>query len=284
MSAAIVETLKMIKIEHSIFALPFALVSAFLAAGGMPPMRILALILCAMVLARSAAMAFNRYVDAELDAANPRTALRSIPAGRLSRRYAVGFTLVCSLLFFLVAWQLNPLALSLAPFMLAILLGYSLTKRFTAWCHIVLGLALGLSPLGAWVAVRGEFSWIPVLLGLAVMGWTAGFDIIYACQDIAFDRKHRLHSIPTRLGVKGALLVSRLLHVAMITLLGYLGHALMLPWPFWIGLAAVFGCLIYEHALVWGGDLTKVDMAFFTMNGVVSLVFGAMTITGILIQ
>lgn len=283
MSGAFGETMKMIKIEHSIFALPFALVSAFLAADGLPPWRVLGLILCAMVLARSAAMAFNRWVDADLDAANPRTAARSIPAGRLSKGYALGFTLICAGLFLLVCYLLNPLALKLAPLMLAVLLGYSLTKRFTALCHFILGLALGLAPLGAWVAVTGQLSWLPVWLGVAVTAWTAGFDIIYACQDIDFDRKTALHSVPSRLGVMRSLWLARLLHFSMVALLVWFGLHLALAWPYWLGIAAVIACLAYEHALVWGGNLEKVDMAFFTMNGVVSLAYGITTLAAILL-
>jgi 4-hydroxybenzoate polyprenyltransferase len=282
MIAGFVETMKMIKIEHSIFALPFALVAAFLAAEGPPSTRVLALILVAMVAARSAAMAFNRFVDAEIDARNPRTAIRSIPAGRLTRGYTLGFTICCALIFIGASYLLNPLAFALSPILLLVLLGYSLTKRFTSLCHFFLGLALGLSPLGAWIAVRGTFDWLPVLLGAAVLGWSAGFDIIYACQDMDFDREARLHSVPARLGVPAALNLSRLLHLTMFTILLGLGYLLGLGWLYWLGTLIVAACLIYEHSLVWGGDLAKVDLAFFTMNGAVSLVFGITTIGAIL--
>jgi len=275
MSGAFVETLKMIKIEHSVFALPFALAAAFLAASGPPSGRALLLILAAMVCARSAAMAFNRWLDADLDAANPRTAARSIPAGRLSKGYALGFTLVCAALFTAVCWLLNPLAFALSPLMLAVLLGYSYTKRFTAFCHFFLGLALGLSPLGAWIAVTGRFDWPPVWLGVAVLFWVAGFDIIYACQDIEFDRNARLRSVPAALGLRRALTLSRLLHLAMLAIIVWLGLNLALSWPYWTGVAVVALCLIYEHSLVWDGSLDRVDLAFFTLNGVVSLFFGA---------
>lgn len=282
MSPALVETFKMIKIEHSIFALPFALVSAFLAAGGMPGPRVLGLIVLAMVFARSAAMAFNRYIDAEIDAKNPRTALRSIPAGRLSRNFALGFTIFNALLFMAVAWFLNPLSFYLAPFLLLVLLGYSLTKRFTSLCHLVLGLALGSAPLGAWVAVRGELHWPPLLLGLAVLAWTAGFDVIYACQDVEFDRKEKLFSIPSAMGIDGALGLARGLHLLMAATLVTLGLHQGLGALYWVGLLLVAACLFYEHSLVWGGRLERVNMAFFTMNGVVSLLFGAFTIGSIL--
>lgn len=283
MTGAFVETLKMIKIEHSVFALPFGLLTAFIAAGGLPEPRVLGLIVMAMVLARSAAMAFNRFLDAEIDAHNPRTVIRAIPAGRLSRTYALGFTLICTALFMMVARLLNPLALMLSPVVMVVLLGYSWTKRVTSLCHLVLGVALGLSPLGAWIAVTGQFHWLPIQLGVAVMGWVAGFDIIYACQDIDFDRSQGLLSIPAWLGVGRSLVVSRLLHLVMIALITWVGFQVGLGWLYWVGVGAVILCLVYEHSLVWGGRLDKVDMAFFTMNGVVSLVFGAATIGSVLL-
>ncbi|CAM2005927.1 UbiA-like polyprenyltransferase [Acanthopleuribacter pedis] len=284
MTAAFVETMKMIKIEHSVFALPFALVAAFMAAGGVPEWSTLALIVLAMVCARSAAMAFNRWLDADIDGQNPRTAMRSIPAGRLSAAYTLGFTIVCSLLFIASAWMLNPLAFMLSPLVLAWLLGYSFTKRFTALCHVWLGAALGLAPFGAWVAVAGEIHPLPLALGLAVTGWTAGFDIIYACQDLDFDRANRLNSIPTRLGVHNSLLLSKVLHVAMIAVLVAIGFNTPLHPVYWLGLAMVVACLVYEHNLVRGGNLEKVDMAFFTMNGVVSLVFGFTTCLAVVLH
>ena len=280
---AFIETMKMIKVEHSIFALPFALLTAFLAAGGFPEARVLVLIVAAMILARSAAMAFNRYIDSHIDAQNPRTAIRSIPAGRLSRGYALGFTVVCSGLFVVVAWLLNPLAFKLSPLITLVLLGYSVTKRFTSWCHVVLGVALGLSPLGAWIAVTGNFDWLPIQVGAAVMCWVAGFDIIYACQDIDFDRGYGLRSVPSKLGIPRSLMVSRVLHLAMLAIITWIGLSLGMSWHYWIGVAAVLICLAYEHALVWDGNLEKVDMAFFTMNGVVSIVFGATTIAAVLL-
>ncbi len=283
MTGALLETLRMIKVEHSIFALPFALVSTFIAAGGVPDLSVLVLILACMVLARSAAMTFNRFIDAEIDGKNPRTASRSIPAGRLSRAYALGFTLVSSLLFVCTTWFFNPLSFYLSPLILVVLLGYSITKRFTSSCHFVLGLALGLSPLGAWIAVRGAFDWLPVLLGIAVMCWVAGFDIIYAAQDIDFDRQEKLYSIPARLGVDRSLRLSRFLHLIMSFLIIIIGLKLDLGFLYWLGTILVVGCLAYEHALVRDGNLDKVDMAFFTMNGVVSLIFGATTIGSILL-
>ncbi len=284
MTGAFVETMKMIKIEHSVFALPFALAAAFLAADGPPASRILALIVIAMVCARAAAMAFNRLIDAELDARNPRTAIRAIPAGRLTKGYALGFTALSGALFIGAAYLLNPLAFRLSPLILAVLLGYSYTKRFTPLCHLILGLALGLSPLGAWIAVTGSVAWPPVLLGVAVLFWVAGFDIIYACQDVDFDRGARLRSIPAALGVKRALALSRLLHLIMLAIIAWFGAALDLGWLYWLGAALVALCLAYEHRLVWDGGLDKVDMAFFTMNGVVSLLYGAAVIAAVSFQ
>lgn len=283
MKGALAETLRMIKIEHSIFALPFALVSAFWAASGVPPLRLLLLIVAAMVSARSAAMAFNRYLDADIDAKNPRTAERSIPAGRLSKNFALGFTLVSSAAFLVVCWSINRLTLIMAPVFLMVLLGYSWAKRFTSLCHLILGLALGLAPLGAWVAITGSLHPAPALLGLAVMVWTAGFDVIYACQDFEFDRNQGLFSIPAKLGIHKALALSRILHLVALGILVYLGYFMEQGLFYWMGTLVVGGLLIYEHSLVWGGDLSKVDMAFFTLNGMVSLFFGALTIVGVLL-
>lgn len=273
----------MIKIEHSIFALPFALASAFLAAKGLPDLRILTLIILAMVFARSAAMAFNRYLDADIDAKNPRTATRSIPAGRLSRRYSLFFTIACSFCFAFVAYSLNMLAFYLSPVALIVLLGYSYTKRFTSYCHFVLGLALGIAPIGAWVAIRGEIAPIAVMLGAAVMFWTAGFDLIYACQDTEFDKENALHSVPAKIGIHKALLLSRILHCVMISLLVIFGFETAMGLPYWVGLSLVVLTLLYEHSLVWNANLERVTMAFFTMNGVVSIVFGIAVIWNVLL-
>ncbi|PIE90098.1 MAG: 4-hydroxybenzoate octaprenyltransferase [Acidobacteria bacterium] len=273
----------MIKIEHSVFALPFALVSAFLAADGIPDLKTLILILVAMVSARSAAMAFNRYLDAEIDARNPRTQIRSIPAGRLSKSYVLAFTIGSIVVFVAACYFLNFLSWVLSPVVMLVLLGYSYTKRFTPLCHLVLGLALGLAPVGAWVAVTGTLDWIPVLLGVTVMFWTAGFDVIYACQDEAFDRQHKLHSIPVIIGVSNSLCLSRFLHLLTFILLMGFGYLLSFMWIYWAGLVLVGVTLFYEHYLVRGDDLSKVNMAFFTMNGVVSLVFGGMTIAALLV-
>jgi len=278
------ETMKMIKIEHSVFALPFALASAFLAAEGVPTLRAIILILIAMVSARSAAMAFNRYLDADIDSKNPRTEIRSIPAGRLSRKYVLIFTITSVAIFIIACYLLNPLTFMLSPLVVLVLLGYSYTKRFTPLCHLVLGMALGLAPVGAWTAVRGSLEWTPFLLGIAVMLWTAGFDIIYACQDYEFDIEHGLHSVPVIMGVSNSLALSRTLHLITLFLLVQFGYLLQFSWIYWGGLILVAGTLIYEHYLVRGDDLSKVDMAFFTMNGVISLVFGGATIAAVLIS
>jgi len=280
---AFIETLSMIKIEHSIFALPFTLAAAFLAASGLPQPRILALIILATVLARSAAMAFNRYLDADIDAQNPRTANRSIPAGRLTQNYALTFTLMNALLFVGVTLFINKLVALMAPIFLLVILGYSACKRFTSGSHLILGLALGLAPIGAWASVRGTLSWEPLVLALAVLSWVAGFDIIYACQDLEFDRQKGLFSIPARLGVAKALRVSRLLHLVTVAALFLLGRMLSLDVFYYAGAVAMAACLAYEHYLVWDGSLERVDQAFFTVNGMAGLAFGSLAITSVFI-
>ncbi|MFN3652058.1 MAG: UbiA-like polyprenyltransferase [Armatimonadota bacterium] len=266
--------LEMIKFEHTVFALPFALIAALLAAGGIPSGRVLLWIVVAMVGARSSAMAFNRLVDLEFDRRNPRTATRALPAGQLTPAQVWLFVVATTALFVAAAWQLNPLALALSPVALAVIWGYSFTKRFTSFCHIVLGLAIGISPSAAWIAVRGSLEWAPVLLTAAVLLWVGGFDIIYACQDAEFDRRAGLHSIPARLGVARALWVSRLMHAATTALL--LALPLLLPVRllgavYYGGVLLVAGLLVYEHSLVRWNDLSRVNAAFFTVNGVVSL-------------
>ncbi len=270
--------LEMIKFEHSIFALPFALTAALLALRGLDlsPGQIawkLAWIVVAMVAARSAAMAFNRVVDAEIDARNPRTKTRAIPAGQLSRGFTWGFIVFWSAVFVAAAAMLNPLCLKLSPVALAVVLGYSYTKRFTSLAHLVLGLALGIAPMAAWIAVRGSLDPVILLLSAAVTLWVAGFDIIYSCQDSDFDRAAGLHSIPARSGIRNALLLARLLHVAMIGLLVWLWLAMALGWAGLAGVAAVAALLVWEHSLVSADDLSKVDAAFFTVNGYVSVLF-----------
>ena len=266
-------TLEMIKWEHSIFALPFALTSVILAAHGWPAWRTVAWILVAMVSARSCAMAFNRWADAELDAANPRTSSRAIPAGQLSRRFVLGFTCIMALAFVLAAWQLNPLALYLSPVVLVVLLGYSYMKRVTRWSHLVLGLALGLAPSAAWIAVRGSLDPRILVLTAAVTLWVGGFDVLYACQDFDHDRAAGLYSLPQAIGIPAAFWAARAMHAAMLGLLlwfGFLFHFLALGW---VGIGAVASLLAYEHAIVSPGDLHRLNAAFFTMNGVIAMVF-----------
>ena len=275
-------TLEMIKFSHTLFALPFALLSAVLAAGGIPAVGTLAKILLAMVGARSAAMANNRLADRALDAANPRTASRALPAGTLSIGFARIFLAASAAVFLLAAASLNRLTLALSPVALALVLGYSYTKRFTWLSHAILGLCLAIAPVGAWLAVRGAFALLPILLGLAVLCWTAGFDVIYALQDEEHDRRSGLQSIPARFGARPALVVSGALHLAM---LGFL----VATWVeagggvlFAAGIAVTAAALVWQHAIVRPGDLSRVNAAFFTANGFVSVALAACGIANVL--
>jgi 4-hydroxybenzoate polyprenyltransferase len=271
-------TLEMVRFSHSVFALPFALLSLVIAARGAPPLRVVLWTVVAMVAARSAAMAFNRLADRKIDAKNPRTAGRHLVTGALSARFAGAFATASAGLFVVAAGMLNPTALALAPAVLAVLLGYSFLKRFTWAAHFGVGLALGLSPLGAWVAGAGGLVGdlrIPVCLGGAVLLWVAGFDVIYACQDAEVDRRERLHSIPARFGVATALRIAAALHVACIALFALVAPLAGLSWPYLVGVALAAACLAWEHGLVSADDLSRVDAAFFTMNGIVALVLGA---------
>ncbi len=271
-------TLEMIKFEHSVFALPFALTGALLAwrEGGLAGSTVLQKLLwivLAMVGARSAAMAFNRVVDADLDGRNPRTRMRHLPAGVLSRGFAWGFVVFSALVFLFAARALNPLCFHLAPVALGVVFLYSFTKRFTSFSHLVLGFALGIAPAAAWIAMRGSLDPRILWLTAAVTFWTAGFDVIYACQDFEFDIETGLFSLPRRLGIAGALHVAQLLHLAMIGCLLALVWSLHLGVLSLAGVAAVAVLLIYEHSLVKPDDLSRVDAAFFTMNGYVSVLF-----------
>lgn len=271
-------TLDMIKFEHSVFALPFALTGALLAWQGSARATLdwgwkLVWIVGAMVGARSAAMAFNRLVDAAIDARNPRTQARHIPAGLLSPRFVWMFFAGAVALFLLAAWQLNPLCLQLAPVALAIVCFYSYTKRFTALAHLVLGFALGIAPMAAAIAITGAMDWRLLWLTAAVTFWTAGFDIIYSCQDFEFDRQAGLFSIPAKLGIGPALQLARALHVVMILCLAALWAEFGLGGAALAGIGVVAALLLYEHRLVRANDLSKVDAAFFTMNGWVSVLF-----------
>jgi len=262
--------LEMIKFEHTVFALPFALTAAFVAAHGIPHWRTLGWILVAMVGARSAAMAFNRIADSRFDALNPRTKNRAIPAGQLTNAQVALFTIVAAALLVVAAWQLNPLAFKLSPLALLIVLGYSLTKRFTAFSHAFLGLALGVAPVGAWIAVRGDIGLPAILLGVAVLFWLFGFDIIYALQDTDFDKAVGLHSIPAQVGNAKALAISRVGHVIMLGLLVAFGLAAHLHALYFLGVVFVAALVGYEQSLVKPDDLSKLDFAFFNLNGYIS--------------
>jgi 4-hydroxybenzoate polyprenyltransferase len=274
----LVLTLEMIKFEHSVFALPFALTGAMLAvredrfATASLGWKLL-LIVVAMVAARSAAMAFNRVIDADIDARNPRTAMRHLPAGSLTRTFAWLFVGVSSAVFLLAAGALNPLCLRLAPVALCIVLVYSFTKRFTSMSHLVLGIALGIAPAAAWIAIRGSLDLRIVWLTAAVAFWTAGFDIIYSCQDYEFDRREGLFSVPRRLGIAGALQVARAFHLLMLFCLAMLVFQFSLGPVGWLGVCVVAALIGYEHRLVRANDLSRIDAAFFTMNGWISVLF-----------
>ncbi len=266
-------TLEMIKIEHTLFALPFAFLGAVLAARGLPTVQQIIWITVAMVGARSAAMAFNRLADREIDAANPRTAMRALPAGLLSTQFVGLFTLASAVIFFIAAYMLNNLTLLLSPVALASVLLYSYTKRFTSLSHLVLGWCLSIAPTGAWIAVRGVIdSPVPLLLSLAVMLWTAGFDVMYACQDQEFDMNAGLNSIPQKLGIANALWVARVLHLGMLAALLAVYGLTGLHWLGALGVVATAALLIYQHSIVKANDLSRLNAAFFTTNAFVSVI------------
>jgi 4-hydroxybenzoate polyprenyltransferase len=271
-------TLEMIKIEHTLFALPFAFLGAALAARDLPPQTAtfwiskVFWITLAMVGARSAAMAFNRIADHRIDAANPRTANRALPAGLLDLRFAWIFTLAAAALFLVAASQLNRLTLILSPIALGSILTYSYTKRFTPLSHLILGWCLAIAPSGAWIAIQGRLTLVPVLLSLSVMLWTAGFDILYACQDYDFDRRTGLHSIPERFGIRRALWIARGVHALMFISLLLFFRAAQLGWMGLIGVAATGALLTYQHSIVKADDLSRLNAAFFTTNAFVSII------------
>ncbi len=278
--------LSLVKFSHTIFAMPFALVGFFLATkmqGEGVSLQKLMLVLLCMVFARTAAMAFNRYLDRDIDASNPRTQVREIPAGVISPKAALGFVILNMIAFMSSAFFINRLCFWLSPVALAVILGYSYTKRFTALCHLILGVGLGLAPVGAFLAVTGYFHWIPVCYGMAMMLWVAGFDIIYALQDAEFDRSQGLHSIPSYLGRARALKVSEWLHLGTAVLMVAAARLCYstLPevgWLLWIGTGVFLLLLGYQHRLVKADDLSRVNMAFFTTNGIASLFFGSLVI------
>jgi len=266
--------------------MPFALIGFFLATQNyaFEWITFFYVVLC-MVFARSAAMAFNRYIDRDIDTANPRTAkVREIPNGTITAKNALLFVVINSLLFIGTTCLINPLCLALSPIALLVILGYSYTKRFTSLCHLVLGLGLALAPIGAYLAVSGEFAIIPILFSFVVLFWVSGFDIIYSLQDEQFDKKQKLHSIPVLLGKKNALIVSKTLHLITILTLYYIGDTASFEKYYWIGFSIFSALLIYQHTLVKHNDLSKVNLAFFTTNGIASVIFGAFVIVNILIK
>lgn len=274
---------RMIKFSHSVFALPFALASATLAARDGFRWSQIGWIIVAMVGARSAAMGFNRLADHSIDARNPRTAARELPSGRLSRREVWVFVAASAAALVLAAWRLNPLCLALSPLALLIVCGYSYTKRFTALSHAVLGAGLAIAPVGAWLAIRGGLAPAPVALALAVLAWVAGFDTIYACQDAEFDRGAGLHSLPARFGIRRALGAARALHALAVALLASLYWLVPLHPAYLLGVAAVALLLVYEHSLVRHDDLSRVDAAFFSVNGWISMGYFAVTLAAVVL-
>ncbi|MBI1810984.1 MAG: UbiA family prenyltransferase [Nitrospirae bacterium] len=279
----IVLYLKMIKFSHSIFALPFAFTGAILAASGIPSLKQIFWIVVAMVSARSGAMGLNRIIDIKIDASNPRTANRELPSGKIKMSNAVLFAAISFAILIFAAYMLNPLCLKLSPIAIAVLFIYSYTKRFTWLSHIVLGIAISAAPVGAWIAVRGTFNAEILPMAFTVIFWLAGFDVLYALQDIEFDRSLGLYSIPARFGVKDSLLFSRIFHVIAWGLLALTGLFFNLGIFYWIGMAASGGLFIYEHSLVKPDDLSRLDMAFFNMNGYISMTVFVFTLLDYLV-
>jgi len=282
MTVRLADVGELIRFSHTVFALPFALIAALAAAGGVPPLPVLGWILVAMVGARTAAMAFNRLADARIDAANPRTAGRPLPTGRVTPALAWALVAAGAAALAVAAWRLNPLCLALSPLALAWVLGYSYSKRFTALSHLWLGAGLGLAPLGAWLAVRGAFAVPPLLLAAAVASWVAGFDILYSLADEAFDRRSNLHSLPARLGAAAAIAAARALHVAALAGLAAFAAAIAAGWGLWLGVAAAGALLLWQHTLVAPGRLERLDTAFFTANGVLSVAVFALYLVEVL--
>ena len=278
--------LSLIKFSHTIFAMPFALIGFFLAtkSNEFEWILLLYVVLC-MIFARSAAMAFNRYIDKDIDAANSRTAqVREIPNGSIKANSALIFVIINCLLFIGTTYLINPLCLALSPVALFVILGYSFTKRFTALCHLILGLGLALAPIGAYLAVSGEFNIIPLLFSAAILFWVSGFDIIYSLQDQEFDKEQKLHSVPVLIGTKNALNLSKILHFLTFSALSIAGSLGDFSLYYWIGFWIFTTLLIYQHILVKHNDLSKINLAFFTTNGIASVVFGIFVIADLLIQ
>ncbi len=290
MNTGVVNYFKLIKFSHTVFAMPFALIGFFLGIQSLAPgasveeIRLFVLVIACMVFARSAAMAFNRYLDRYFDALNPRTAQREIPVGVIKPRQALAFTVGMSVLFVICAWLINTLCFFLSPLALLIILGYSYTKRFTPLCHMVLGTGLSLAPIGAYLAVTGQFAMVPLFFSFAVLTWVSGFDIIYSLQDETFDRSQDLYSIPVWLGTKKALGVSRVLHSASFILIGLAGWYGPFGWIYWGGALLYGGLLIYQQWLVSPVDLSRVNLAFMTVNGIASILFSVFVIADLYIQ
>ncbi len=274
--------LSLVKFSHTIFAMPFALIGYFLALQQTDSefeWKLFLFVILCMIFARNAAMAFNRFIDREIDIKNPRTAIREIPAGIIKAKSALLFVIINSILFIATTYFINQLTFRLSPIALLIILGYSITKKFTALCHLILGLGLSLAPIGAYLAVTGEFSLLPVLYSLVVLFWVSGFDIIYALQDLDFDKEEELKSLPVFFGKRGALLASTLLHILTATITFYAGYLGQFGILYWIGSSIFIGLLFYQHTLVKPNDLSKVNLAFFTTNGIASVIFAIFTIT-----
>jgi 4-hydroxybenzoate polyprenyltransferase len=272
---------RLVKFEHTIFAMPFALIGFFLAVmvtDQIPFWKLLGAVVLAMVFARNAAMGFNRYLDRKYDAANPRTVNREIPAGLVSAPRALAFVVVNSLLFVGVTYLINPLCFALSPVALFVVLGYSFTKRFTPLCHFVLSLGLSLAPIGAWLAVAGQFALLPLLFSGVVFFWVSGFDIIYACQDVEFDHRYHLQSIPVQVGVKSALRISVLLHFLSFLFVVLAGIQMRGNLIYWMGAALFAGLMVYQHRIVKADDLSRVNLAFGTTNGIAGVVFAVFVI------
>ncbi len=272
---------RLVKFEHTIFAMPFALIGFFLAVmvtDQIPFWKLLGAVVLAMVFARNAAMGFNRYLDRKYDAANPRTVNREIPAGLVSAPKALAFVVVNSLLFVGVSYLINPLCFALSPVALFVVLGYSFTKRFTPLCHFVLSLGLSLAPIGAWLAVAGQFALLPLLFSGVVFFWVSGFDIIYACQDVEFDHRYHLQSIPVQVGVKSALRISVLLHLLSFLFVVLAGIQMRGNLIYWMGAALFAGLMVYQHRIVKADDLSRVNLAFGTTNGIAGVVFAVFVI------
>lgn len=278
------QTLEMIKFSHSIFALPFALTALFYASHGLPSLKNLFLIILAMITARTTAMCFNRLVDSQMDAKNPRTQTRHIPQGLLSQRFVIFFMLLSAVSFVIVSYFFNKTTLYLSPLALGIICFYSLTKRFTPYTQIFLGFALGISPIATWIAIRENISLFSILLGIAILFWVAGFDLIYACQDYKFDKENKVKSMVVKLGIPKALLLSKAFHSITIITLVILGFLHQMGWVYFMGLAIILMAFVYEHSLVKAHDLSKVNAAFFTVNGFIGILFFITSVTDLFLN